>query len=772
MFDFVNYRVYAVSIMNRLRVIPLDDTVVFPGMSLTIPVDVGEDTRVRLVPRQGNAYAAVGVVADVSERVKLAGRGVAVSLTVLNRATLGAASADQHGVLRVDFTEHPDQALPPALTRELEREYRAVVDEILELRWDDGRIQAFVRSITGAGPLADTAGYSPDLDRAQKLQLLETLDVIERLKLATEFQRNRLTELHVRKRIHDDVEGGAQKQQREYFLRRQMEAIRKELGETDDSVAEEYRRKISEAGMPETVQQQAERELARLERMGDSNAEAGMIRTYIDWLLAVPWSKRSEDRLDPAHAREVLDADHEGLDDVKRRITEYLAVRKLRSDRGMSDDRRSGVILTLIGPPGTGKTSIGESIARATGRQFVRMSLGGVRDEAEIRGHRRTYIGALPGRLVRALRDAGTMNPVIMLDEVDKIGADWRGDPSAALLEVLDPAQNHSFRDHYLEVELDLSDVVFLATANVLEAIPEPLLDRMELVTLDGYTEDDKVAIARDFLLPRQLERAALTADEVTVTDAALREIAANYTREAGVRQMERLLAKALRKAATRLATGASRVDVDVADLVELVGRPRFTAEAHERTSVPGVATGLAVTGLGGDVLFIEASAHDGPAGLTLTGQLGDVMKESAQIALTFVRAHASELGVDPAVLDRAIHVHVPAGAVPKDGPSAGVTMVTALTSLATGRPVRSEVGMTGEVTLNGRVLPIGGVKQKLLAAQRAGLTEVFLPQRNEPDLDDVPADVREAVTVPLVGDVLDVVRGALRRDDAAEVAA
>src|SRR5438874_409309 len=410
--------------MNRLRIIPLDETVVFPGMPVTLPVDVGSDARVLLVPRRDHAYASVGVVAEVSERVRLAGRGVAVSLMALHRATLGAAAADEEGVLRVDFEARPDHAPATSLTRELEREYRAVVDEILELRGDDGRIRAFVRSITDAGALADTAGYSPDLNFTQKLQLLETFDVVERLRLAVQFQRERLAELQVRKRIRDDVEDGAQKQQREYFLRRQMDAIRKELGETDGSVTDEYRQKIADAGMPDPVRQQAEREVARLEGIGDSNAESGMIRTYLDWLLAVPWAKRSEERLDPVHARTVLDADHEGLDDVKRRITEYLAVRKLRTDRGMTENRRSGVILTLIGPPGTGKTSIGESIARATGRQFVRMSLGGVRDEAEIRGHRRTYIGALPGRLVRALRDAGTMNPVIMLDEVDKIGAD------------------------------------------------------------------------------------------------------------------------------------------------------------------------------------------------------------------------------------------------------------------------------------------------------------------------------------------------------------
>jgi ATP-dependent Lon protease len=481
-------------------------------------------------------------------------------------------------------------------------------------------------------------------------------------------------------------------------------------------------------------------------------------------VLELPWNITTDDNTDVVAARAVLDADHHGLDEVKERIVEYLAVRARRAERGMQviGGRGSGAVVLLAGPPGVGKTSLGESVARALGRTFVRVALGGVRDEAEIRGHRRTYVGALPGRIVRAIKEAGSMNPVVLLDEVDKVGADYRGDPAAALLEVLDPAQNHTFRDHYLELDLDLSDVLFIATANVVEQIPSALLDRMELVTLDGYTEDDKVAIAREFLLPRQLERAALTAEEVTITDAALREIAADYTREAGVRQMERLIAKALRKAAIRLATGETSVVIDEPDLKELIGRPRFIPESHERTSVPGVATGLAVTGLGGDVLFIEASASDGPAGLTLTGQLGDVMKESAQIALSFVRSHAEQLGIDASVLDRAVHVHVPAGAVPKDGPSAGVTMVTAMVSLASGRAVRSEVGMTGEVTLNGRVLPIGGAKQKLLAAQRAGLTEVFLPQRNEPDLDEVPGDVLDAVQVHLVGDVLDIVRTAL----------
>jgi len=753
--------------MNRLRIVPLDDTIVFPGMPVTLPVDVGPDERVLLVPRRDNTYASVGVVADVSERLRVSGRGLAVSLMGVHRASLGGASADHDGVLRVDYEARPDATPATSLTRELEREYRAVVDEILELRGDDGRIRAFVRSITDAGALADTAGYSPDLNFGQKLQLLETFDVVERLKLAVQFQRERLAELQVRKRIRDDVEDGAQKQQREYFLRRQMDAIRKELGEHDGSIADEYREKIASAGMPDPVRQQADRELDRFERMGDSNAESAMIRTYLDWLMAVPWAKRSDERLDPVHARGILDADHEGLDDVKRRITEYLAVRKLRTERGMKEHRRSGVILTLIGPPGTGKTSIGESIARATGRQFVRMSLGGVRDEAEIRGHRRTYIGALPGRLVRALRDAGTMNPVIMLDEVDKIGADWRGDPSAALLEVLDPAQNHAFRDHYLDVELDLSQVLFVATANVADTIPAALFDRMEVIRFDGYTTDEKVAIARGHLWPRQVERNGLRAEEVTIVDAELRLVVTDYTREAGVRQLERELGTLLRKTATRIASASQTapIAIDRAAVIDALGRAKFVHEAAVRTAVAGVATGLAVTGVGGDVLFVEAASMPGKGALVLTGQLGDVMKESARIALTYVKSHATELGIDQGALEgREVHVHVPAGAIPKDGPSAGITMVTAIASLLTGRPVKATVGMTGEVTLQGRVLPIGGLKQKVLAAHAAGLTEVIVPERNGPDLDDVPSDVRDHMQFHLVGSVDQVL--ALALDD------
>ena len=607
-----------------------------------------------------------------------------------------------------------------------------------------------MRSITTAGALADTAGYAPDISFQQKVELLQTVDVVERLSRALEMQRERLAEMQVRKRIRDDVESAAHDQQRDFILRKQLESIRKELGEDEASVVDEYRTKIEEAGMPEEVAEQAERELGRLERVGEQSPEASVVRSYLDWLIAVPWSERSEDHLDPGNAREILDADHAGLDDVKDRIVEYLAVKQLRQERGIAEDRRSGAILTLVGPPGTGKTSIGESVARALGREFVRMSLGGVRDEAEIRGHRRTYIGAMPGRLVRALRDAGTMNPVIMLDEVDKVGADWRGDPSAALLEVLDPAQNHSFRDHYLDVELDLSEVFFIATANVSEGIPGPLLDRMEVIRFDGYTVDEKVAIAQGYLWPRQRERNGLLEDEVSITDEVVETVVRDYTREAGVRQLERELGATLRKVAAQVAADQIEppVDVDVDVVRDALGRAKFFQEAAERTAVAGVATGLAVTGTGGDVLFVEATDMDGSGELVLTGQLGDVMKESARIALSYVRGHADALGIsDAAFSDRTFHVHVPAGAIPKDGPSAGITMATAIASLLTGRPVKHTVGMTGEITLQGRVLPIGGIKQKVPAAYAAGLTDVIVPERNRADLDDVPEDVRDKMT-------------------------
>jgi ATP-dependent Lon protease len=767
-----------VDLVMAYLLIPLDDAIVFPTVTATLPIDVGDEERVFLLHRSDGEFARTGVVAEVIERGE-SRRGQPVATVLgLHRGLAGAAVPDEHDPdsLRIDVQEFHDGHPDDERARELMVEYRAVVEEILELRGDDGRIAAFLRSVDEPGALADTTGFSPDVPTEQKLRLLDTIDVSERLQLAVELQRERLAELQVRSKIRDDVESGAQKQQREYFLRKQMDSIRKELGEDEGNLIDEYETKIAEAGMPEAVAEQAEKELRRLERQGEQSPESSMIRSYLDWLIAVPWSKRSDEKLDPVHTREVLDADHAGLEDVKRRITEFIAVRKLRQERGKDDDSRAnGAILTLVGPPGTGKTSIGESVARALGREFVRISLGGVHDEAEIRGHRRTYIGSMPGRIVRALRDAKTMNPVILLDEVDKVGADWRGDPSAALLEVLDPAQNHSFRDHYLDVEVDLSEVVFIATANMVDTIPGPLLDRMEIIGFDGYTTAEKMAIARGYLLPRQLKRNGLEAEEVELSEEILRSVVTEYTREAGVRQLERELGKLLRGAAARIASGESELPIvlDADALHDALGRQRFFQESVERTAIPGVSTGLAMTGTGGDVLFIEATAMPGDKGLVLTGQLGDVMKESARIALSYVRSHSQELEIDPARFDSEFHLHVPAGAIPKDGPSAGTAMTTALVSLLTGRPVKHTVGMTGEVTLQGRVLPIGGLKQKVLAAHAAGLTEVILPERNRGDLDEVPEEVRAQMAFHPVMSVTEVIAQALEpAEKGADVAA
>ena len=568
-----------------------------------------------------------------------------------------------------------------------------------------------------------------------------------------------LADLTLRKKVRDSATERIDKSQRDYLLRQQLEAIKKELGEEGDA-ASEYRQTLADVDLPEKVHEAVEREIDRLERMSEQSPEHSWIRTWIDTIFDIPWGEGSEDRLDLEEAWAVLDADHTGLADVKERIIEHLAVRKLRKDRGLEDagNLREGAILLLVGPPGVGKTSLGESVARALGRKFVRVALGGIRDEAEIRGHRRTYVGARPGRIVRALIESETMNPVFLLDEMDKVGSDWRGDASSALLEVLDPAQNHTFRDHYLELDIDLSDVLFIATANVLETIPAPLLDRTEVIHLDGYTDLEKVAIARDHLLPRQIRGAGLEPEEIAVTEEALTTVVDRYTREAGVRSLERELGKLARKVVTKIATGDGStvvVEVDESDVKTFLGKPKvWHDEAKDRTAVPGVATGLAVTGAGGDVLFIEATAMDGEPGLTLTGQLGDVMKESVQIALSYIESHASELNIDPELLKQRFHVHVPAGAVPKDGPSAGITMTTALVSLLSGRNVRHTVGMTGEITLQGKVLPIGGLKQKVLAAQRAGLSEVILPLRNEADLDDLPDTTRDEMTFHIVSTI------------------
>ncbi|MBJ8346545.1 endopeptidase La [Antrihabitans sp. YC2-6] len=771
------------STMN-LPVLFVTDPVVLPGMVVPIELDepaqaaidaarAGSDSKVLIAPRLDDRYAAYGVIATIEQVGRMPGGKPAAVLKAEQRAKIGHGVTGPGAALWVE-AETVEATTADGRTTDLAAEYKKLVVAVLQRR-EAWQIIDAVNRLTDPSAIADTAGYAPYLTDEQKRELLETPDVAARLTSLIEWTKSYIAEAEVTEKISNDVREGLEDTQRKFLLRQQLAAIRKELGEGEPDGADDYRTRVESADLPEAVREAALREVGKLERSSDQSPETGWIRTWLDTVLELPWSAKTTDNTDVTAARAVLDADHHGLDEVKDRMVEYLAVRARRAQRGLEvvGGRGSGAVMVLVGPPGVGKTSLGESVARALDRKFVRVALGGVRDEAEIRGHRRTYVGALPGRIVRAIKEAGAMNPVVLLDEIDKVGADYRGDPAAALLEVLDPAQNHTFRDHYLDLDLDLSDVLFIATANVMDTIPGPLLDRMELITVDGYTEDDKVAIARDFLVPRQLERAALTPDEVTLTDEALREVAANYTREAGVRQMERLVAKALRKAATKLAKDVeSAIVIDVPQLKDFLGRPRFTPESAERTAVPGVSTGLAVTGLGGDVLFIEANAATGKPGLTLTGQLGDVMKESAQIALTYVRSHLDQLGLDSDVLDGSIHVHVPAGAVPKDGPSAGVTMVTALTSLALGRPVRSDVGMTGEVTLNGRVLPIGGVKQKLLAAQRAGLKTVFLPKRNEPDLDDVPAEVLEALEVHLVSDVADIVAAAIEPAKVAATAA
>ncbi|MWA13594.1 endopeptidase La [Streptomyces sp. BA2] len=783
-----------------LPVLPLDDEVVLPGM--VVPFDLS-DTEVRaaveaaqaaarssgsskpqvlLVPRIDGTYAATGVLGTVEQVGRLSDGDPGALIRGRGRVRIGAGTTGPGAALWVEGVK-VEETVPdplPGVVAELVKEYKALATSWLKKRgaW---QVVDRVTQIDDVSALADNSGYSPFLSTQQKIELLETDDPAARLKLATEQLREHLAEQDVAESIAKDVQEGVDKQQREFLLRRQLDAVRKELreinGDSKDAAEEsdDYRTRVEAADLPENVREAALKEVDKLERSSDQSPEGSWIRTWLDTVLELPWNERTEDEYDIKGAQNVLDAEHAGLEDVKERITEYLAVRKRRADRGLGvvGGRRGGAVLALVGPPGVGKTSLGESVAHAMGRKFVRVALGGVRDEAEIRGHRRTYVGALPGRIVRAIKEAGSMNPVVLLDEIDKVGSDFRGDPAAALLEVLDPAQNHTFRDHYLEVELDLSDVVFLATANVLESIPEALLDRMELVRLDGYTEDEKVVIARDHLLPRQLERAGLETDEVTLDESALRKLAGEYTREAGVRNLERSVARLLRKVAAQHELGERELPFTVTDedLRGLIGRPHHVPEsaqdpAERRTAVPGVATGLAVTGAGGDVLFVEASLADpetGAAGLNLTGQLGDVMKESAQIALSFLRSRGAELELPVADLkERGVHIHFPAGAVPKDGPSAGVTMTTALASLLSGRLVRTDVAMTGEVSLTGRVLPIGGVKQKLLAAHRAGITTVIIPKRNEADLDDVPAEILQKLDVHPVTDVRQVLELAL----------
>jgi ATP-dependent Lon protease len=810
-----------------LPVLPLTDDVVLPGMVVTLALETDEakaaadaaakaGNTLLLVPRHPDGrYARVGTMARIENRGNLPGGMPALVIRATARAEVGLGVIGETSGLWVHASPVDDGEITDAVNQQA-TELRAALRALFEAL-GGRRLTEVLRGVDDPSALADLVGWWPDLSVERKVELLETLDLSGRLALVLGWVKDALAEHELSEKIRNDVTEGLEGRQREFLLRQQMDAIRKELGEDDDDSVDGYRERLTalvEAGaLPDATRKAIEREIDRFERTPEQNIEHGWIRNWLDTAFEIPWGERSVDDYDIERARAVLDADHTGLDEVKERIVEMLAVRKLlaeraaedaaaaaaaegkagegeaepadapddsTSDRGASGDatvptiaeiqpvtdngRRPGAIVALAGPPGVGKTSLGASIARALGRKFTRLALGGIRDEAEIRGHRRTYVGAQAGRIVRALQEAGTMNPVILLDEVDKIGADWRGDPSSALLEVLDPAQNHTFRDHYLEVDLDLSDVLFLATANMLETIPGPLLDRMEVIRLDGYTHDEKVAIARDHLFDRQRTRNGLREGEVEMTDAAFGEIVDGYTREAGVRNLEREIGKLLRKAATAVAQGtATPIVVDADDVVRYLKRRRFHDEAADRTSVPGVATGLAVTGVGGDVLFVEATSMAGESGMTVTGQLGDVMKESAQIALSYVRSKADELGIDRSALEgKRFHVHFPAGAIPKDGPSAGITMTTALVSLLRGTPLRSTVAMTGEVTLSGRVLPIGGLKQKVLAAHRAGLREVILPLRNEPDLDDVPEAVRNEMTFHPVDDVAKVLDLAL----------
>ena len=762
------------STLLNLPVVSLPGGVVFPGTIVTIALDSDEarasvasgseaDGQVLLVPNLDGRHATVGTIAKIENVGDLPNGQRAAILRGIQRARIGAGVVSERAGLFVQ-AEPITEGMASVRVDGMARELRVVIQELASLR-NSRRLPEILRTVTTPGGLADAFAGWADGNEDFKVTILETTDLSARVDLALTWAKQLLAETQVNEQIRQDVNEGMEKHQREFVLRQQLAAIRKELGEDQDNPSTDYRAKLTDTPLPDKVRTAVETEIERLERTSGQSPEQGWIRSWLDRVFALPWGKTTDDNHDLLNAREVLDTDHYGLDDVKDRIVEYLAVRKLRSERELvnSGGRGDGAVITLVGPPGVGKTSLGESVARAMGRQFVRVSLGGVRDEAEIRGHRRTYVGSQPGRIARAIAESGSMNPVVLLDEVDKLAAGgWSGDPTAALLEVLDPAQNHTFRDHYMEIELDLSDVVFIATANVADTIPGPLLDRMELVRLDGYTEDEKVFIARNHLLPRQIERNGLRPDEVDVADDTMRSVISGYTREAGVRSLERELGKLLRKVAAKVGVDTSIVPVKVDDLKPYLGKVKVHNEVAERTSVPGVATGLAVTGAGGDVLFVEVSASVGEPGLILTGQLGDVMKESAQIALSYVKAHREELGVSADELAKKVHVHFPAGAIPKDGPSAGVTMTTALVSLMTGRTVRAEVGMTGEISLQGNVLPIGGVKQKVLAAHRAGLTHVVLPKRNEDDIDEVPQRVRDAMTFTFASKIDEVLAAAL----------
>jgi ATP-dependent Lon protease len=791
---------------DELPILPLRGTVAFPF--IIMPLSIGVPRSINMIRAAIKDNSLIGLVASKEPEMEEPGPEQLHEIGVIarvHRVVRGEGDALQvivQGIERFkieswtrtepyltakikmapDIIEEEQSAELEALKRRVLELSRAIVEHMPQV---PNEVSQFLDQIDNPRTIVYTIASNMRMDLDDRLQLLLEDTLREKMSHLVRLMTRELEVLEIGQHIRSETQEELDKTQRDYYLRQQLKAIQKELGEGDDeAIPAEYREKIEAAGMPEEAKKEALREVGRLEKLQPQSAEYGVIQTYLDWMVNLPWSNLSEDNLDIKHARLVLDTDHYDIKDVKERILEYLAVRKLRLERqidnepveaGREQDRAGGSIILFVGPPGVGKTSLGRSIARALGREFTRMSLGGVHDEAEIRGHRRTYIGALPGRVIQSLKRVGTRNPVFMLDEVDKIGSDWRGDPSSALLEVLDPQQNYAFRDHYLDVDFDLSQVMFIATANTLDTIPAPLRDRMEIIQLDGYTEYEKLEIAKGYLVPRQIKTNGLREPEIQFEDAALRQIIRDYTRESGVRNLEREIGRVIRKVATQIAAGEltlvegdsngaiQMLSIGPAQVREYLGKPRFYFEAALRTEKAGVATGLAVTTVGGDVLFIEAARMPGKDRLTLTGQLGDVMKESAQIALSYVRAHAQELGVDSATFNDAdIHLHVPAGAVPKDGPSAGVTMVTALVSLLTDRPVRAEVGMTGEVSLQGQVLPIGGLKQKILAAHRAGLRTIIFPKRNDADLDDVPEDVRREMTFIMAETIDEVLAEAL----------
>ncbi len=767
-----------VEIPSTLPILPLKETVVFP-QSMT-PLAIGQERSIKLVDDVVSGDRMLALVTVKNEEAEEPGWddlydvGTAAIVHKLIRVPDGTLRILVQGLRRIklerrvgddpyligEFEEVPDEVEETreleALTRNVQNLFGRIIAAVPYLPEE---LQIAAANVDDPSALSHLVASTMRVKTDEKQALLDTADVEERLHAISRMLSRELEVIELGSKIQSQVQSEMEKGQREYFLRQQLKAIQEELGEGDDQQAEvnELRERLQELELPEDARKAAERELSRLEKLPPAAAEYGVIRTYLDWILTLPWNKVTEDHLDLDEARTILDEDHFDLDKVKDRIIEYLAVSKLKGDV-------SGPILCFAGPPGVGKTSLGQSIARTLGRKFVRISVGGVRDEAEIRGHRRTYIGAMPGTIIRALRDAESMNPVFLIDEIDKMGADWRGDPSSAMLEVLDPEQNSTFRDHYLDLPFDLSKVLFICTANQLETIPGPLLDRMDVIQLSGYTEDEKVEIAKRYLLPKQLEANGLKPEQIEVGDDVLRQVIREYTREAGLRSLERRIGDLMRKAATKVARGeAERVKIDEATVRESLGPRRFSGDVRRRTADPGVATGLAVTSVGGDVLFIEATAYPGKGRLQITGQLGEVMQESAQAALSWVRSHADELGIEPGwFAEHDVHIHVPAGAVPKDGPSAGLAMATAIVSLVTGRTVSEEVGMTGEITLTGQALQIGGVREKVLAAQRAGLKKVILPRENEGDLSELPAETRAELEFVLADAIQDVLEAAL----------